>query len=1037
MTTEPQLITIPNLENPTQTLQLINISHPSIIKLTSSNYLAWKLQIEVILIGYDHYKYIDNTHPCPSRTITTNKVEAPNPAFLPWIRQDKLLFGVLVGSISPSLVTLIQQSVTSREAWKILANTYARPTRGHIKQIKDQVKKATNKPMDHEDIIEKILDGLDDDYRHIADIVEGRDTPISFDELHEKLINRELTIQQLQSASFPHPVTTNPSQPPQATIHQQRPYLDKCQGCRQQGHTVAQCSLFQLVPATSHSATHSSPTESQWHPRTHVTTTSGVETPAWLLDSGASHHVTADLGNLLLHAPYEGPDDIEIDDGTGLHISKTGSTSIKTPSHTFQLHDVLFVPTMKRNLIFISQFCKTSNTSIEFLPSSFPVNDLLTGATLLEGQPKGGVYELPISHLTSRPSVFTSTKVSSCAWHYRLGHPSKSIQRHIVFKFGLPSDFSSSKHFHCKDCFCNKSHKLPFSQSSIVSTSPLQHIYSDVWTSPIYSVDGYKYYLIFVDHFTHYIWLYPLKRKSDIATIFPHFKALVENFFQQKIITFYSDNGGEYMGLAKSTDIATYLSTHGISHLTSPPHTPEHNGFSEHRHRHIVDTCFSLLSQASLPLTFWSYTFSTATYLINRLPTPTLYMISPYHKLFESLPNYSNLRSAYLCFDPSTQKVYISRHVQFVESEFPISKVDLHLPRPDGLTCDTWLPRHVILSVSYTSSEVSCSGYLPVDSNTQMDMVDQQYLSLPLYLPFLNPPHTSPTSPNTLPPLLPTLIPTHVPSTSPHVPLALPSPVLNQVSKILSLTPFVCTSPIVTRSQNNIHKPITKLSLLAQLTSGIEFTCVTQALKDGRWRHVMSEEFNALVRNGTWELARLVVKGFHQRLGMDYHETFSPVVKPTTVRVIRSLTVSQGWVLRQLDVNNALLQGTLTEDVLMNQPQGFVDADHPHHVCKLRKVIYGLKKAPRAWYNELRQFLLASHFLNSIVDTSLLILNDKGITIMLLVYVDDIIITCNNTVSVQDFISVLVRRFSLKDLGTLHYFLGVEVIPRLHGLLLS
>lgn len=229
----------------------------------------------------------------------------------------------------------------------------------------------------------------------------------------------------------------------------------------------------------------------------------------------------------------------------------------------------------------------------------------------------------------------------------------------------------------------------------------------------------------------------------------------------------------------------------------------------------------------------------------------------------------------------------------------------------------------------------------------------------------------------------------------------------------------------------------------------------------------MSEEFDALVRNGTWELvpptgvqnivgskwifrlkrlsdgsidrykARLVAKGFHQRPGVDYHETFSPVVKPTTVRLILSLAVSRGWDLRQLDVNNAFLQGTLTEDVFMTQPQGFVDADHPLHVCKLRKAIYGLKQAPRAWYTELRQFLLASHFTNSVADTSLFIFSDKGITILLLVYVDDIIITGNNSPSIQDFISVLARRFSLKDLGPLHYFLGVEVVPCPQGLLLS
>ena len=209
----------------------------------------------------------------------------------------------------------------------------------------------------------------------------------------------------------------------------------------------------------------------------------------------------------------------------------------------------------------------------------------------------------------------------------------------MVSSFHLDVSSSSHFNFHCNSCSCNKSHKLPFSVSTLSTSSPLEIVFTDVWTSPVYSVDNFKYYIIFVDHFTKYIWLYPLKRKSDARDVFLRFKALVEKFFNCEIKSLYSDNGGEYQALS------SFLTINGIFHLTSPPHTPEHNGYSERRHRHIIETGLSLFSHASMPLSYWSFAFSTAVYLINRLPTPTLNHESPFLKLFGTVPNYNKLRS--------------------------------------------------------------------------------------------------------------------------------------------------------------------------------------------------------------------------------------------------------------------------------------------------------------------------------------------------------------------------------------------------------
>lgn len=182
---------------------------------------------------------------------------------------------------------------------------------------------------------------------------------------------------------------------------------------------------------------------------------------------------------------------------------------------------------------------------------------------------------------------------------------------------------------------------------------------------------------------------------------------------------------------------------------------------------------------------------------------------------------------------------------------------------------------------------------------------------------------------------------------------------------------------------------------------------------------------------------RLVAKGFYQRPGIDFSETYSLVVKPTTIRIILSLAVNFGWELRQLDVNNAFLQGNLTKKVFMQQPPDFRDAKYPHYVCLLRKAIYGMRQAPREWYKALHSFLVQHKFHNSICDSSLFIHHHGSTIIYLLVYVDDIIITDNHPPTTSQFIQSLSSHFSLKDLGLLRCFLGMEVHYTSQSLFLS
>jgi hypothetical protein len=177
-----------------------------------------------------------------------------------------------------------------------------------------------------------------------------------------------------------------------------------------------------------------------------------------------------------------------------------------------------------------------------------------------------------------------------------------------------------------------------------------------------------------------------------------------------------------------------------------------------------------------------------------------------------------------------------------------------------------------------------------------------------------------------------------------------------------------------------------------------------------------------------------VAKEFDQQNGVDYTETFSPVIKPCTIRIILALAVNLDWQIRQLDVSNAFLHGALVEEVYMEQPQGFVSPTHPDFVCKLHKAIYGLKHAPRAWYTRLSTFLLELGFITSLVDTSLFTYILGIIKLYMLIYVDDIILTGTHPAIIQSHIHHMEQEFPLKDLGPLCYFLGIKATCTSDGL---
>ena len=330
---------------PLNSSALLNINMTNIVKLTATNYLVWSRQVHALLDGYELASHLDESTPQPEPTITVDDVTSPNPAFTLWKRQDKLIFSALLGALSPTIQPLVSLAATSASVWLTLASTYAKPTRGHIKQLLQKLKnwtKDTNtideyvqgltsrfdqlallgKILDHEEKLDYVLQGLPEDYKSVIEQTEGRDSPPSLTELHEKLINHETKLVTAAPA-VSLPISANytnasryqqkhhkRSSAPQPNYNNNnnnqkrisKGYQGRCQICGIQGHSAKQCNQLQKFQQNNQQGLLPTPTfpPAAWNPHANLTLASGSH--PWVMDSGATHHITSDLNNLALQA---------------------------------------------------------------------------------------------------------------------------------------------------------------------------------------------------------------------------------------------------------------------------------------------------------------------------------------------------------------------------------------------------------------------------------------------------------------------------------------------------------------------------------------------------------------------------------------------------------------------------------------------------------------------------------------------------------------------------------------------------------------
>ncbi|KAG8501579.1 hypothetical protein CXB51_003840 [Gossypium anomalum] len=784
-----------------------------------------------------------------------------------------------------------------------------------------------------------------------------------------------------------------------------------------------------------------------------------VGNASWCPDSGATHHVCRNDSDLHGSTPYSGNSSLLMGNGVSTRITSVGNAVIPTPQKLLHLSNVLCVPSIRKNLLSVSKFATDNNVFFEFHPSYCVIKDIQTREILLRGQVRDGLYHFSASSSSLTPSVNSAT-FQDCSpntdvfslWHKRLGHPADTVVKNVLASCQISCNKSHLTGV-CVACQQGKSHKLPFSQSNTKYVGLFELVVSDLWGPAAIPCEGNLYYVSFIDMTSRFTWIYLIRQKSQAIECFSQFQKMVFTQFGKHIKQFQSDWGGEFRAFS------SVLANQGILHRVSCPYTSEQNGVAERKHRHVVETGITLLAQANLPMDYWGYAFCSATHLINRLPTSVLDGKTPFQCLFNRAPSYDHLRvfcccccfsylrpfgshklefrsqpstflgyspnhKGYFCLTPDG-KVIVSRHVMFDENKF-LSSLPPNSSDQLPLNTTTYVP--VVRSCNSNKNRPDSVVETSVGSSNGVQS---------------NFPATGSVSPQSS---------TSRSADREEVPSTVVSPT---APPDVSLVSVINTHAMVTRSKAGIFKP----RALCTNKVEVEPRTVEEALSHPDWRLAVQAEFDALLANSTWVLcplpsgrkaigckwlfkikknpdgtisrrkARLVAKGCSQVPGCDFKETFSPVVKPVTIRLILSVAVTKGWHIRQVDVNNAFLNGDLTDDVFMHQPPGYEQfgPNGERLVCQLTKALYGLRQAPRAWFDKLKQFLVSAGFTVSKSDASLFVRLSSDHTVYVLVYVDDIVITGSSVDEINCFVQMLHNQFALKDMGELHYFLGIEV----------
>lgn len=816
---------------------------------------------------------------------------------------------------------------------------------------------------------------------------------------------------------------------------------------------------------------------------------------SWCLDSGATSHMCRDIAEFSEVIPTCEKLNLANDSSANIAAKGTANLALDVNGElrNTSLIDALHVPDLRTNLLSVS---KITDKGFEV---RFRKNDAIVidedGQLRLKADRIGDLYYARQKD-SSKNGNRNGSKTSTCSyandfksWHRRLGHLNvrdmKEAIRNGTIR-GLELSEIPKEQFECEICEKGKMSRTPFPKKSERKTELLEIIHSDVCGPMRTESNGKaKYFVEFIDDYSRWCVVKFLQRKSEVFEETKQFIAAVENMKDRRVKIFQSDNGTEYT----SKSFTDYLKSKGISRRLTVPYNPEQNGIAERKNRTLLDMARCLLIQSELSSTFWAEAVNTANYIRNRCPTKSLNGRTPYELWTGETPDISNLKEfgsrvlflnrepgrgkfepkseegiflgyseeskGYRVWSQNKRKVLTVRDLKTFENHNEkLKKFDDFAPKQAISTEGNVpiIPRMVAIEEN-TPEEIEVEAEEPVEQGEVEHEEEQAEIE---ETPSEDDAATeneqvegrkSEHKDERRGPGRPKIIRTGKPGR--------PRKVYNEIQ--------------------NETRNIEENAFLSE----IPFQQAMRSPEVDEWKKAINSEIESILKNNTWKLverpkqekvigsrmvlrnkyapdgtiarrkARLVAQGFAQRPGIQFNETFAPVCRMSSIRLLVSIAARLKMDIRQFDVKCAFLNGELEENIYMETPTclresletisveseendlsrkaaEMLESTNGDKVCLLRKALYGLKQAGRSWNAKLDQVLREFGAKPTNSDHCFYVYGKGEKLTLIAVYVDDIIVASNNPTILKKLKNHLNSNFEIKDLGEINYCLGVE-----------